>query len=133
MESLFYNLIAVRGLFLFLSNSENKCFLSLWKKFFHFLDIKSSLQLLKDENKYYQMQYLELPCTANISTVLSRILGSFTCTTLIWLHILQPKIAIILKLYSLVSLNVMNTVVACNNHCQITVAHVTQPMTVNWL
>ena len=71
--------------------------------------------------------------TANILTVLSTAFGSVTCATLIWLHILQPKIAIDLKLYSLVSLNVMFTVVVCDNHCQITVAHVTQPMTVNWL
>ena len=45
----------------------------------------------------------------------------------------QPKIAIDLKLYSSVSLNVICTAVDCNNHCQITVAHVTQPMTANWL
>ena len=71
--------------------------------------------------------------TANILTVFSTAFGSVTCATVIWLYILQPKIAIDLKLYSSVSLNVMCTVVACNNHCQITVAHVTQPMTVNWL
>ena len=71
--------------------------------------------------------------TANILTVLSTAFGSVTCATAIWLYILQPKIAIDLKLYSSVSLNVMCTVVDCNNHCQITVAHVTQPMTVNWL
>ena len=71
--------------------------------------------------------------TANILTVLSTAFGSVTCATVIWLYILQPKIAIDLKLYSSVSLNVMCTVVACNNHCQITVALVTQPMTVNWL
>ena len=70
--------------------------------------------------------------TANILTVLSTAFGSVTCAIVIWLHILQPKIAIDLKLYSL-SLNVMCTVVASNNHCQITVVHVTQPMTVNWL
>ena len=66
-------------------------------------------------------------------SVLSTAFGSVTCATAIWLYILQPKIAIDLKLYSSVSLNVMCTVVDCNNHCQITVAHVTQPMTVNWL
>ena len=70
--------------------------------------------------------------TANISTVLSTAFGSVTCATAIWLYILQPKIAIDLKLHSSVSLNVMCTVVDCNNHRQITVAHVTQPMTVNW-
>ena len=72
-------------------------------------------------------------CTAIILTVLSIAFGSITCATVIWLHILQPKIPIALKLYSSVSLNVMCTVVARNNHCQIKVAHVTQTMTVNWL
>ena len=71
--------------------------------------------------------------TANILTVLSTAFGSVTCATVIWLHILKPKIAIDFKLYSSVSLNVIYSVVACNNHCQITVAHVTQPITVNWL
>jgi len=70
--------------------------------------------------------------TAKIFTVLGTAFGSATCATVIWLHILQPKIAIDFKLYSSVSLNVICTVVDCNNHCQITVAHVTQPMTVNW-
>ena len=71
--------------------------------------------------------------TANIVNVLSTAFGSVTCATVIWLHILQPKIVNDLKLYSSVSMNVMSTVVACNNHCQIKVAHVTPPMTVNWL
>ena len=71
--------------------------------------------------------------TANILTVLSTAFGSVTCATVIWLHTLQPKIAIEIKLYFSVSLNVMCTVVACNNHCQITVAHIRQEMTVNWL
>ena len=71
--------------------------------------------------------------TANISTVLSTAFGSVTCASVIWLHVLQPKIAIDIKLYPSVSFNVISTVVACNNHCQITVAHVTQPMTVYWL
>ena len=69
--------------------------------------------------------------TANILTVLSTAFGSFTCATAILLHKLQPKIAIDFKLYSSVSLNVIFTVVDCNNYYQITVAHVTQPMTVN--
>ena len=69
--------------------------------------------------------------TANILTVPSTAFGSVTCATVIWLHILQPEIAIDLKLYSLVSMNVMSAAVACNNNCQITVAHVKQPMTVN--
>ena len=59
--------------------------------------------------------------------------GSVTCATVIWLYIIQPRVAFDLKLYSSVSLNVMCTVVDCNNHYQITVAHVTQLMTVNWL
>ena len=71
--------------------------------------------------------------TANILTVLSTAFGSVTCATVIWLYISQPKIAIDLKLYSSVSLNVMCTVIGCYNHCLITVAHLTQPMTVNWL
>ena len=49
--------------------------------------------------------------TANILTVLSTAFGSVTCATAIWLYILQPKIAIDLKLYSSVSLNVTCTVV----------------------
>ena len=71
--------------------------------------------------------------TANILTVFSAAFGSVTCATVIWLYILQPKIAIDLILYSSMSVNVMCTVVVCDNHCQITVAHVTQQMTVNWL
>jgi len=46
---------------------------------------------------------------------------------------LQPKLAIDLKLYSSMSLSVMGTAVGCDNYCQITVGNVTQPMTVNWL
>ena len=69
--------------------------------------------------------------TANILTEPSTAFGSVTSATVIVLHILQPKIAIDIKLYSSVSLNVICTVVDCNNHCQSTVAHVTQPMTVN--
>ena len=72
-------------------------------------------------------------CTANILTVISTAFGSATCATVIWLYILQPEIAIDLILYSLMTMNVMYTIVVCDNHCQITVAHVTQPMTVNWL
>ena len=71
--------------------------------------------------------------TVNISTVLSTAFGSVTCATVIWLYILQPKIAIDLKLYSSMSARVVGTAVGCDNHCQITVAHVTQSMTVNWL
>ena len=55
--------------------------------------------------------------TANILTVLSTASGSVTCATVIYLHILQPKIAIDFKLYSSVSLNVICTVVDCNNDC----------------
>ena len=85
------------------------------------------------DEKTHILKAIRLVYTASILIVHSTAFGSVTCATVIWLHILQPKIAIDLKLYSLVSLIVMCTVVACNNHCQITVAHVTQPMTVNWL
>ena len=71
--------------------------------------------------------------TANILTVLSTAFGSVTFPTVIWLCILQSKTTIDVKLYSLMSVSVMSTFVVCNNHCQITVAQVTQPMTVNWL
>ena len=71
--------------------------------------------------------------TASISTVFSKAFGSVTCARVIWLYILQPKLAIDLKFYSLMSVNVMCTVVVCDNHCQITGAHVTQLTTVNWL
>ena len=71
--------------------------------------------------------------TANILTVISTAFGSVTCATVIWLCILQPKIAIDLKLHSSMSARVMVTAVCCDNLCQIRVAHVTQPMTVNWL
>ena len=37
---------------------------------------------------------------------------------------LQLKTAIDLKMYSLMSLNVMGTAVGCDNHCQITVGNV---------
>ena len=59
--------------------------------------------------------------TANILTVLSTAFGSVTFRTVIWLCVLQPKIAIDLKLYSSVSLSVVGTAVGCANHCQITV------------
>ena len=76
---------------------------------------------------------LGITYTANILTVLSTAFCSVTFTTVILLNTLQPKIAIDLKLYSSMSVNVMCTVIVCNNHCQITVAHVTQLMIVNWL
>ena len=68
--------------------------------------------------------------TANILTLLSTAFGSVTCATVILLYLLQPKIAIDLKLYSSMSQIVMGTAVVCDNHCQITV---TQPITLNWL
>ena len=71
--------------------------------------------------------------TANILTVLSTAFGSVTCATVISLYMLQPKIAIDLKLYSSMSVRVICAVVVCDNHCQTTLAHVTQSMTVNWL
>ena len=73
------------------------------------------------------------PYTANILTVLSTAFGSVTCATVILLYVLQPKIAIDLKLYSSISADVTFTVVVCDNHFQIIVAQITQPMTVNWL
>ena len=73
------------------------------------------------------------PYTANVLTALSTAFGSVACATVIWLFILKPKLAIDLISYSSMSVNVMCTAVFCDNHCQITVAHVTQPMTVNWL
>ena len=72
-------------------------------------------------------------CIANILTELSTAFGSVTFPTAIWLCMLQPKTAIDLKLYSSISLSVIGTAVGCDNHCQITVGNVTQPMTVNWL
>ena len=71
--------------------------------------------------------------TANILTVLSTAFGSVTFPTVIWLCMLQPKTAIDLKLYSSMSLSVMGIAVDCDDHCQITVGNVTQPMAVNWL
>ena len=71
--------------------------------------------------------------TANIFTVLSTAFGSVMFPTVIWLCMLQSKTAIDVKLYSSMSLSVMGTAIGCDNHCQITVGNVTQPMTVNWL
>ena len=65
--------------------------------------------------------------------VLSTAFSSETCATMIWLHILQPKTAIDLKLYSSMSLSVIGTAVGCDDHWQITVGNATQPMTENWL
>ena len=86
-----------------------------------------------DLNKIFLDAEIQVLYTANILTVLSTAFGSVTCATAIWLYILQPKIAIDLKLYSSMSARVLGTAFGCDNHCQITVAHVTQPMTVNWL
>ena len=52
---------------------------------------------------------------ANILTVHNTAFGSVTCATVIWLHILQPKMAIVLRLYSSVSLNIICTVIASNS------------------
>ena len=49
---------------------------------------------------------IQIKYTANILTVLSTAFGSTTCATVILMHILQPKIANNLKLYSSVSLPV---------------------------
>ena len=71
--------------------------------------------------------------TANILTVLSTAFGSVTFSTVILLCMLPIKTDIDLKLNSSMSLSIMVTVVGCDDHCQITVGKVTQPMTVNWL
>ena len=71
--------------------------------------------------------------TANILNVLSTAFGSVTFPTVICLCMLQPKTVIDLKLYSSISLIVMDTAVGRDNHCQITAGSVTQLMTVNWL
>ena len=71
--------------------------------------------------------------TANILTVLNTALGSVTFPIVILLHILQPNIALSLKLYSSKSVTVMCTANVCDNPSQITVGNVTQRMAVNWL
>ena len=58
--------------------------------------------------------------TANILTVLSTAFGSVTFPTVIWLHILQPNIALSLKLYSSKSVTFMCTANGCGNPSQIT-------------
>ena len=63
-------------------------------------------------------------------TVLSTAFGSVTCATVIWLYLLQPKIAIDLNLYYSMPLSVMGTAVGCDNHCQITMGNVTLPKAV---
>ena len=73
------------------------------------------------------------PYTANILAVISTAFGSVTFPTVIWLCRLPPKTAIELKLHSSMSLSVMGTAVGSDNHYQITVGNVTQPMPVNWL
>ena len=72
-------------------------------------------------------------CTANILTVLSTAFCSVTFLIVIWLCMLQPKTATDLKLYSSIPLSVMGIAFGCNNHYQITVGNVMQPITVNWL
>ena len=57
----------------------------------------------------------------------------FSTLQIFWLWMLAPKAAIDLKLHSSFSQSVMGTAVGYDNHCQITVGIVTQPMTVNWL
>ena len=71
--------------------------------------------------------------TANILTILHTALSNVTFPTVIWLCILQPNTAIDLKPCYSMSLSVMGTAVGCDNHCQITVGIIKQPMTVNWL
>ena len=80
-----------------------------------------------------KIDMLSVMYTANILTVLSTAFGSVMFPTVIWLCRLPPKTPIELKLQPSMSLSVMGTAVGCDNHCQITVGNVTQPMTVNWL
>ena len=48
--------------------------------------------------------------------VFSTAFGNVISATVIWLYMPRPKIAIDLKLYSSVSLNITCTVVGCDNH-----------------
>jgi len=88
--------------------------------------------LLKQNYDFHNTAY-EKVFTANIFTVLSTAFGSVMFPIVIWLCMLPPKTAIDLKLHSSMSLSYMSTAVGCDNHCQITVENVPQPMTVNWL
>ena len=65
--------------------------------------------------------------------VLSAAFGNVTFPTVMWLCMLQPKTAIDIKLYTLMSLSVRGTTVGCDNDCQITVGNVAQPLPVNLL
>ena len=79
------------------------------------------------------MTTVDTSTTANILTVLSTAFGSVTFSTVILLCMLPIKTDIDLKLNSSMSLSIMVTVVGCDDHCQITVGNVTQPMNANWL
>jgi hypothetical protein len=83
--------------------------------------------------KEFHSESGEIQYTANILTVLRTAFGSVTFPTVMWLYIVQSKKLFNLKLYSSMSVSVIYTAIGCNNHCQITVGNVTQPMTVNWL
>ena len=72
-------------------------------------------------NETYQEPYLyayrsDNRYTANILTVLSTAFGSVMFPTVMWLHILQPNIAISLKLYSSKSVTVMCTTNGCTKY-----------------
>ena len=69
----------------------------------------------------------------NILIVFSTDFGSVAIPTVTWLYIEQSKTVFNLKLYSSMSVSVICTAIDCNNHCQVTVGNVTQPMTVNLL
>ena len=71
--------------------------------------------------------------TTNNLTVLSTAFGSVKFPAVILLCVLQPKTTIDLKLYSSMSLSVIDTIIGCDNYCQITVGNVSQPLTINWL
>ena len=88
---------------------------------------------MKNENIFLVLSSFNSGYTVNILTVFSTAFGSVKFPTVIQLCMLQQKTSIDLKLYSSMSLSVKGTAIGCDNHCQITVGNVTQPMTVNWL
>ena len=67
--------------------------------------------------------------TANTLTVLSTAFGN-VFATVIWLSYYSPKQQLISNCTPQSSLSVMCTAVDCDNYCQITVANVTQLLTV---
>ena len=106
-------------IYLFVRNTTLKVwlFLCLWTGMFwlscHNLFVfKTMLEI------DFQFVLLQYGYTANILTVLSTAFGSVTFPTVavIWLHILQPNIAISLKLYSSKSVTVMCKTNGCTKY-----------------